>query len=675
MLLDRGAALAASRSIPAVAWPIALFAVAAFVYAIIGTQHVLIDLVPDEVQYGKLSQNFARGAGLEFRGVGVGYPPLWPVLLSWVWHFGSAVEGYQIGKVFGAALASSVVFPAWLLGRELVGTRLALVPAALCVTGAWMVMTALVISENLAYPLAVASLACTVMALRDIRARWVLASAAFAVPAALARTQMFALPLILVLALVLDLARQPAGTRLTRIQARPRWLWGLVAAGVIVLLTVYAADQSLTGYALLTYPVTFGQALGATGRQAVTAVNMFAFVPIVAAVALMARRTNWRDDTVGPVLVTLTAAVLVLLPVVGFYEAYGPRHPIDRYVMYLAPLLFLALVLAPGRIGRRAALLSALAVAVAMLWIPRTDDGLQLPALLGSQLRIGALGVFGGDLKLGFVVVALIVAGAGAVALTSASRGRGLAVAIALVAGVMVAQAWTSQARDINLVKNARSTLAPPQLDWVDRHVDGPAAELNLALPQNLNIRDSYTDFYNKRVDRMYAAVYSYKGCPISIATDGSLIQGGGPTCAPWPRYLVVQRTRVFPTLAGQQVLASTPRQGTLIRVPAATPRLVGVVQPPCQGSFCLGVLGITLFQQSPGTIAITFGAAAAAHQVSLVGGSRWSLPAGRETTLRLPVQGGSSKLVLPVSWSSSEGAPPLLAVVVQSAGKTTRLY
>lgn len=676
VILDGAAAPAARRAVPPVAWLITLFVASALVYAIVGTQHVLQDLVPDEIQYAKLSQNFARGAGVEYRGVGVGYPPLFPIVLSWVWHFGSAVEGYQIAKVFMAVLASTVVFPVWLLGRELVGPRLALVPAALCVTGAWMVMTGLVISENLAYPLAAASLGCTIMAVRDTRVRWVLASVAFAVPATLARTQLLALPVILAVALALDLARQPRGTRWARIQARPRWLWVALVAGVIVLLAVYAADQNLTGYPILTYSVAFTQVLGATGRQAVTAITMFAFVPIVAAVALMARGENWRDDAVGPILVTLTAAVLVLLPLLGYYEAGVSHHPVDRYVMYLAPLLFLALVLAPGRIGRRTALVSALAVAVVMAWTPVTHDQLQAPAVLGTQRRLGALGLVGGDLRVGFVVVALVAAGAGAVALTWRSRGRGLAAAAVLVAAVMLTQAWASQALEIRLLKDVRRTLAPPQLDWVDRHVDGPVGQLNLALPQRVNIRDSYTEFYNKSVDRIYAGVPTYHGCQISLTPDGSLIQAGGPTCAPWPRYLVIQRTRVFPTLAGQQVLASTPLQGTLVRIPAGPPRLVGVVQPPCQGDFCLGVLGITLFGPSPpGTIAITFGAAPGPQHVALVGGSRWSLPAGRETTLRLSVGGGFRKLVMPVSWSSSQGAPALRSIVLESAGKNTRLY
>ena len=674
-ILDRPG-LRTTRAVPPVGWLIALFLVSAVVYVILGTQHVVFDLVPDELQYVKMSQNFARGAGLNFRGVGVGYPPLWPLVLSWVWHIGSAVNGYQLAKVFGATLACTVVIPVWVLGRELVGPRLALVPAALSVAGAWMVTTALVVSENLAYPLAVASLCCTVMALRDTRARWVLASVAFAVPAALARSQMLVLPVILVLALVLDLARQPRGARWERVRARPTWLWGLLGAGVIALLVAYAADKGLTGYPILSYDVSLGRGLRATGQHALTAINMFAFVPVIAAAALMARGANWRDDSVGPVLVTLVATIAVLFPVLGFYEAFTPGYPVDRYGMYLAPLLFLALVMAPGRIGRPAALAAALAVAVVMVLTPLVKNQLQQPALFGTQRRINALGLAHGNARIGFVVLALVVGGAGAAALLWRDRGRGLAVAAALVAAVLVTQSWTIQSTEISRLHRARHTLAPPQLDWVDQRVNGPVGELNLAVPQTLvrNVND-YTDFYNKRVDRVYTVPYAEDGCRITFANDGSFQQAGGPTCAPWPRYLVIQRSRFFPTLAGQQVLASTPLQGTLVRIPPGAPRLIGVVQPPCEFTFCFGALGITTFLPSPGVIAVTFGPAPGPHVVTLAGVRQWLLPANRQTTLQVSLGSGVHKLVMSVNWSSSQGAPALRAVVLESGGTNTSLY
>src|SRR5262249_39998840 len=152
-------------------------------------------------------------------------------VLSSVWHFGSTPQGYALAKVLTSALACSVVFPVWLLGRKLVGPRLALVPALFCVIGPWMEVTAFVVSDNMAFPLATASLCCTVQALRDTRSRWIWATLGFAVLAALTRTQMLFLPVALVIALVIDVLRQSSGQRRARFDARPRALWiGLAVA-------------------------------------------------------------------------------------------------------------------------------------------------------------------------------------------------------------------------------------------------------------------------------------------------------------------------------------------------------------------------------------------------------------------------------------------------------------
>src|SRR4051812_49428641 len=140
--------------------------------------------------YGKLSQAFAAGNGLNWRGSGWGLPPLWPIVLSSAWHLGSVPDGYGAARVLTAALASTVVIPVWLLARTFVGPRVALIPALLSVAGAWMVITSYLVSENLAYPLATASLACTVMAVRDTGTRWLAASFALGILAALTRTQM-----------------------------------------------------------------------------------------------------------------------------------------------------------------------------------------------------------------------------------------------------------------------------------------------------------------------------------------------------------------------------------------------------------------------------------------------------------------------------------------------------
>jgi hypothetical protein len=663
------------RAIPPIALA-AIFGLSVVVYSIVAGKHALPDLFPDEMLYAKLSQSFAAGHGLSWRGSGTGLPPLWPIVLSLAWHTGSAPDGYAFAKVLGSVLASATVVPVWLLGRELVGPRLALVPAALCVTGAWMETTSFVVSDNLAYPLATASLACMVMALRDTRARWMLASLLFAIPAALTRTQMLALPVILVVALVIDVLRQPPGGRRARIDARPRALWLglvlLVAGGLLA----FVVKPDLTNYAILAHHVSAGDVARSTAKHALTSIVMFAFVPVAAAVALMLRPDNWRDDRAGPLLATILAAALVMYPLLGRFEAFATNAPVDRYAMYLAPLLLLALVLAPGRIGRWTAIAAAAAVVALLFALPLSANHLEQPALFGTQTRIQDLGGFFADhVRVGTVVIAWPLTLIPMVALSAwERRGAALALSVVVVAGVMVAQAWTSQDAEIKLLNHYRTLVAPPQLDWVDRHADGRVANLDIGKPQGLRgNNDLYTDFFNTKVDYMYSTVPAGGECRIHLGTQGAL-EPDRPGCAAWPRNLVIQDSDFKITLRGQRVLASTRTSGTLVRIPPGPPHALSIVRAPCGSGGCTGALELGLYLNAPGRVTVAFGAAAAKYRVRVAEQTR-VLPAGRATTFGFDVPSGDHTVNLPVNWRSPTATPALESVTLSSGGANTRLW
>jgi hypothetical protein len=343
--------------------------------------------------------------------------------------------------------------------------------------------------------------------------------------------------------------------------------------------------------------------------------------------------------------------------------------------MYLAPLFFSALVVAPGRIGRRTTVGAAILVAAATAFTPAVQSRVEQPALFGAHKRLGELGwLLGGNARAAFVIVALVLAAGGGVALTWRRGLSGLAIACALVAAAMIAQGST-QAEEIGLVKAGRATVAPPRLGWVDAHVDGRVAMLDFGKPQSINHNyDLYTDFYNKRVDGLYATVSAPGGCRISIAASGLVSHGESPSCGPWPRYLVIMRSLLIPVFVGQRELARTPLHGTLVQIPPRQPRLIAAVSPPCQLTVCTGGLRLTTFLDAPGRLAITFGTAPTPHELML-DGQRRVLAAHRTTTLRFDVPAGAHTLAAPVSWASARGAAVLQSVVVSSGAKTTRLY
>jgi hypothetical protein len=383
---------------------------------------------------------------------------------------------------------------------------------------------------------------------------------------------MLALGSILLVALVLDVLRQPRGARRARVDARPRIVWGALGVVVVAVLVAFIAKPGLTNYDLLAHHASVRDVAATAGRHAVSSIVMFAFVPVVAVLALMLRPANWRDERIGPLLVTIAATALVLFPLLGRFEAWATDgSPVERYAMYLAPLVLTALVAAPGRVSRVAAAVGAAAVVGALFAAPITHNYIEQPALYGMQKRLFELSPFARDhLRLSLVLAVIPIAGLGAIALSAPRRyaAAGLAFAVAVTGALGVMQTATSQHAEIALERGARARVLPAQLDWVDRRAHGPVALLALGDPQPLRGNsDLYTDFFNRKVEQLLSTNADPGACVIHIPADG-VMRGG---CGDWPREYVLLPGSKQTTFRGQVVLAKTKR-GTLLRLPPGAP-------------------------------------------------------------------------------------------------------
>jgi hypothetical protein len=239
----------------------------------------------------------------------------------------------------------------------------------------------------------------------------------------------------------------------------------------------------------------------------------------------------------------------------------------------------------------------------------------------------------------------------------------------------MVVQSWTSQSLEISTIHKGRAAVVPDQLDWVDRHATGPVGLLSVAKPQPVrgNI-DLYTEFFSRKIAHLYSTIaVQTADCGIDFKPGGVLATTQA-RCLPLPRNWVIVDGPVRTTLRDAQVLATTPRHGILVRTPPGTPRALGVVQPPCWGTTCTGQLRLGLYLQAQARVAVTFGGGAAEHRVQ-TGKDIRTLPPGQDVTLNFTVPKGDHGVNLPVDWSSPDGAPQLKAVIVHSAGTTSRLW
>jgi hypothetical protein len=665
------------RAFPVVAL-IGIYVTAVVVYGFIGRRYQFPNLFPDEMKYGKLSQSLAAGDGLQWRGDSHGLPPLWPAILSLVWNFGSTPEAYGTAKVLGAALCSLAVVPTWLLARTLVGPRRALIAAALSIAGAWMAITVFIASENVVYPLATASLASLVVALRRTSVKWLGISLAFALLAASARTQMLSLFVVVVVALGLDVLRRPRNQWRGRIDAWPRPLSiGLVTA-VTALVLAFIVKPDLTNYEVLAHHASVKSIAATTGRHAVTAIVAFAVVPIVALFALMARRANWRSETTGPLLVTIVAAAIVMIPVIARFEVWATQGAaVERYTMYIAPLLCVALVLAPGRVDRRGATIAGLVVLAALFAAPQAYNGVEQPGLFGLEQRLAdATSFFTHHIHLAVVLAAIPVVVAGVWGLSTRRHPRaGFAVALIPMFALMVVQAWTYHDFQIGIENAVRSEVSPAQFDWVDARAKGPVAMLAVGKGEPFHQNpDLYTDFFNKKIKTLYSTepVSAYE-CELDFKPHGFFSVDGGSCPAAWPRYLVMVERSVHMSLRGERVLAQTTHNGRLVEIPPGAPRMLGLVKPPCTPDGCDSQLQLGVYLDKPAQVAVTFGATKAAHRIQ-TGNQIRELPANRPTTINFKLPAGDQAVNIPVDWTTPDG-PAISSVTVETGGATSRIY
>src|SRR5207245_752831 len=110
----------------------------------------------DELGYARMAQSFAHTGRFSLFGKGgLAYSPLYPVVLSPIYALTSSAQtAYESAKVVNAVLMSLAAFPVYGIARSVLDRPRALGVAALSLAAPLMFYTAVEMSENLAYPLA-----------------------------------------------------------------------------------------------------------------------------------------------------------------------------------------------------------------------------------------------------------------------------------------------------------------------------------------------------------------------------------------------------------------------------------------------------------------------------------------------------------------------------------------
>ena len=123
----------------------------------------------DELYYQKLAQSIGRLGHLGlFNEHGLSVPPLYSLVLAPIYALGaSGSAAYAWIKIVNAILMSLSVIPIYNIARFVLPRRSSLVVAGLSALAPLMYYTALAMSENLAYPLFLASVWAMLVAVRS----------------------------------------------------------------------------------------------------------------------------------------------------------------------------------------------------------------------------------------------------------------------------------------------------------------------------------------------------------------------------------------------------------------------------------------------------------------------------------------------------------------------------
>jgi hypothetical protein len=520
-----------------------IFAIAFAVTAIFVRSVHQYSVMPDELGYVKQSLEIARTGflvgqhGFYFSSWG----QLLPLISAPIFGLLSMAHAFYAAHTFYAFLLASTAFPAYLIARELRLGRLAALPvAALSVGVPWLVIAGEVMTDVVAYPVFVWATFAMLRTLIAPSARRDMVALVAILLAFFARTQFLVLGPVLLLAtvvyeLLLSLSTRGNGAVGASVRVglrhafdRHRVLWlvsALVVVGVVAI-AIRGSAQSVFGFYVaplqgnLLPPATFS-----AGIEQLEGVALgVGVVPLTLATAwTLATLARPREPARLAFAVLLVLIVPVLLVMVGSFQArfLGPATT-DRYLFYLAPLLFAGAV--AWIADRRASFVFTLLVALAVSWMVLGVSLQYLPVastinpsynihrvFVGQAYRLARLlGLGHLDARVPIALITLTFT------LLAVQLRRRLSTAKALLAVTLPILAYGLLNTGYTMVKvQEQYAIVPPshaaQMAWIDRAVPRNAAvglllnRITTGPNQWLNW-DLWWDlsFWNKTVQRVF---------------------------------------------------------------------------------------------------------------------------------------------------------------------------
>jgi len=316
----------------------------------------------DELLYSEMAKSFASTGHFLVRDAPTGLNNVvYPALISPAWLAHPMSTTYGFAKAINVLLMTSTAVPLYLWARRLVAPVYALLAVVLTLLMPSVVYTGMLMTENAFLPAFVLAAFAVALALERPTLLRQLAAFAAIVLAAAIRYQGLVLLLVLPLAIVLKVVfelraeRRPEPWRFAWRELRRYWIsFALLAAGAVLYVGLQAARGHTLRGGLGSYQVVAGHgySLGQVRHWVVLHFAEFGFsvgmLPASAFLLLLGLaflRGGTRSEAERAfVAVTAAAVPLVVIEVAAFASRFSLRIE-DRYMFFLAPLLFLAFAL------------------------------------------------------------------------------------------------------------------------------------------------------------------------------------------------------------------------------------------------------------------------------------------------------------------------------------------
>jgi hypothetical protein len=517
------------------------FLVVASLYVWQASRHPTPWLFSDEIEYTQISRAIAESGKPARRGVEYWGAGLFPWLIAPFWWIDHTESAYGAVKTFNSLVMTAAMFPTYLLARMVMARPYALLAAVGSALAPFFIYSAMVMQEPIAYFAAALAFYVTARLLVEAT-RWNIAAAVgTAVVTPFIRDELIIVPAIMLAALGLrsvwhGRGRAAFGRASWRLRAA--YAAGAVVA-VVVLVAVARAGASQVEVAMRSPGTMLDQTLWAWGALIVGV----GVLPVVIGPAMIVPAASIERTRAVIAFTCVLAASVVLVTayvaVKGAYQAATFEARVEeRNVVYVAPLLFVALALFAAT---RAMRVWTLALAAALTAWSIQSLPLHLNGLEGDAPGLAILTRIANDhewtvdqtRRLLYVLVAASVL----VGLTPLLLRRRRFVSWIVVGAAVLSIGWATWAETVaSKYSNDFADLflngLPKPLDWVDQATGGkPAVYIGQKIADPNAIWS--LEFWNRDVRKVWSLDGTAPGpgpilTPSLLAKDGRLLSDPG---------------------------------------------------------------------------------------------------------------------------------------------------